>query len=356
MTAPTANARTVARALEEEARSLLALLDEGQKEAVFFPLDDTATRTDWGYFPRRFHGLSLAALDHWQQKHVHRLLAAALSLHTYATVTSIIALDNVLDLLEGYSRPEVRDPARYYLSIFGTPGDKAWAFQFEGHHVSVNFSIVNGEVVSATPFFLGSNPAELHHNGRRAWRLLSEEEDAARELLTLFDRDQLQRVVISDVAPPDFVLMNAPTVPQTMLPGEIRGVPSTNEAFDRMTPEQKERLRFTLDAPAGFAAASMNRAQQERLAALLAVYLERLPGELAVLERARIGTRLGEIHFAWAGSTAASGPHYYRVQGPGLLVEFDNTQDNANHRHACWRNPANDFGGDLLRQHLSGAH
>lgn len=356
MTAPSQTAKAVARAIEEEALTLVGLLDEGQKEALFFPLDDEGTRTDWGYFPRRFHGLPLAALDHWQQKHVHRLLAAALSLHTYTTVTSIIALDNVLDVLEGRARPEVRDPARYYLSLFGTPGDKAWAWQFEGHHVSLSISIVNGEVVSATPFFLGSNPAELHHNGRRAWRLLAEEEDAARDLLTLLDREQLQQAVISDVAPPDFVLMNAPRVPQSMLPGEIRGVPSTNEAFDRLSTEEKERLRFRLDAPAGIAPAALNRGQQERLAALLAVYIDRLPEELAVIERARIGTHLGEIHFAWAGSTQVKHPHYYRIQGPGILIEFDNTQDNANHRHAVWRNPANDFGGDLLREHLSASH
>lgn len=356
MTSHAGNARTLARAFEGEARALLALLDEGQKEALCFPVEDEALRTDWGYFPRRFHGLPLAALDHWQQKHVHRLLAAALSLHTYATVTSIVALDNVLDLLEDRSRPEVRDPARYYLALFGSPGDKAWAWQFEGHHVSINISVVNGEVVSATPFFLGANPAELHHNGRRAWRLLSEEEDAARDLLTLLDREQLQRTLISDVAPPDFVLMNAPRVPKTMLPGEIRGVPTTNEAFDRMTKEEKERLRFDLEAPAGIAAATLNPGQQERLATLLAVYIDRLPGDLAVLERARIGTRLGEIHFAWAGSTQERHPHYYRIQGPGILIEFDNTQDNANHRHAVWRNPANDFGGDLLRGHLAASH
>jgi hypothetical protein len=342
--------------MAEAAQDLLHALSPEQRSALSFPVNDDATRRDWGYFPRRFHGLRLGAMDHKQQKLAHFLVSTGLSLQAYARVGVIISLDNVLDLLEDRSRPEVRDPARYFLSIYGDPAEPHWAWQFEGHHVSINVTIVDGQVVSATPLFLGSNPAEVGHGSFPVVRVMGEEQDAALELFGSLNDDQRTTALIAPQAPPDFVLMNAPRVPETMVPGSVEGPAVTMAMFQDYPSEDAERVRFDINRPAGIFTSQLQPAQQERFRTLLDVYLDRLPPALAALERARHTATSSEIAFAWAGEAAPRRPHYYRIQGPNLLIEYDNTQDDANHIHAVWRDPANDFGEDALRTHLAGHH
>jgi hypothetical protein len=318
-----------------------------------FRLDDGAVRTDWGYFPRNFHGLAFGAMDAKQQKLAHRLVSYALSLHAYAKVTTIIALDNVLDVIEGRAISAIRDPGRYFLSIYGDPASPPWAFQFEGHHVSLNFTLGANGVVSPTPLFLGSNPAEIEHGGAPIVRVCGEEEDAGRELLLSLDIGQRAKAVICEEAPPDFVLMNAPRVPERMVTGEAFALAQIRQRFDEMSATQKQTLTFERARAAGLPAGAMTAAQRERLDALLAVYIDRLPDDLARIQRAKIGAAgVEKVHFAWAGSERRREGHYYRLQGPTLLVEYDNTQDGANHVHAVWRDPDGDFGSDILRTHM----
>jgi len=149
------------------------------------------------------------------------------------------------------------------------------------------------------------------------------------------------------------VLSNAARVPETCLPGDV-APPILQRLFAQVPLDQKQALRFDLAQPSGLRASTMNGAQRSLLSALIDVYVDRLPEALAEMERARID--IDSVHFAWAGEDRPRRPHYYRLQGPSFVVEYDNTQDEANHIHAVWRSPAGDFGFDLLREHVSRDH
>jgi hypothetical protein len=288
-----------------------------------------------------------------QQKAAHAFVACALSLPAYARVCSIMALESVLNLLEERRGDAVRDPGRYFVSIFGSPAGETWGWRLEGHHVVLNYAVVGQELVSATPLFLGANPAEVRHGAAPVLRPCGEEEDIARELVTSLDPAQRDAAVISAQAPPDFVLTNVGVVPEACLPGEAAPLPFLPR-FDGLSDSQKQALKYDRSSPKGLAAAHMTPSQRENLAALVAVYLDRLPEPLAALERDRVD--LHDIHFAWAGGLERREGHYYRLQGTSFLVEYDNTQDGANHVHAVWRDSLRDFGLDPLRSHSSQSH
>lgn len=341
--------------MAEAASAFLDALDADQRAKATFDFADAKQRTDWAYFPRNHPGLPLLEQDARQQKLLHKLLTHALSLHAYGKVTSIMALESVLNRLEGRQADAVRDPGRYFISVFGAPGDDRWGWRFEGHHVCLNFTIADGEVASATPLFLGANPAEVIHGQTTILRPCGEEEDAARELMAMLGPELRLEALLAEVAPPDFVLMNLPVVPQSMLPGEAGALPQVQERFDELTSEERETLRFELARPRGVAAAEMDAKQLHVLSELIDVYVSRLNEPLASAERAKVA--VGDLSFAWAGiMMKRRQPHYYRIQGPSFLVEYDNTQNDANHIHAVWRNPDGDFGGDALRGHLAREH
>lgn len=195
--------------------------------------------------------------------------------------------------------------------MFNAPSAERWGWRFEGHHVCLNFTIVAGELVSPTPIFLGANPAEVRHGAAPVTRPCGEEEDAARELLLSLDRDQRRAAVLCDTAPPDFVMSNAPLVPESCLPGDLAS-PLLAPMFKSMTAADQEALRYVLVAPRGLPAGAMNDAQRKLLFELIAVYVERLPEPLAQIEWKRIA--LDTVHFAWAGEEKPRRPHYYRLQ------------------------------------------
>jgi hypothetical protein len=195
--------------------------------------------------------------------------------------------------------------------LFNAPSAERWGWRFEGHHVCLNFTIVAGELVSPTPIFLGANPAEVRHGAAPVTRPCGEEEDAARELLLSLDRDQRRAAVLCDTAPPDFVMSNAPLVPESCLPGDLAS-PLLAPMFKSMTAADQEALRYVLVAPRGLPAGAMNDAQRKLLFELIAVYVERLPEPLAQIEWKRIA--LDTVHFAWAGEEKPRRPHYYRLQ------------------------------------------
>jgi hypothetical protein len=353
----TAAATSTAARMTEAAAALLDALDPQQRARASFDFDDLAERTSWAYFPRAHAGLPLHEMDIREQKLAHALISSALSLHAYAKVTAIMALENVLNLIEGRRLDAARDPGRYFVGVFGSPGPDRWAWRLEGHHVSLNFTIVNGDLVSPTPIFLGANPAEVRHGHGPVVRPCGEEAQVARELLASLDAAQHDVATICRVAPPDFVLMNLPIVPDKMLPGEAGALPVIQRAFDAMSQEHRQALRFERAHPHGLPATRLNTPQRDLLSALIDVYVERLPQDLASIERAKI-ERAGieAVHFAWAGEQKRGAGHYYRLHGPSFLVEYDNTQDGANHVHAVWRDPDGDFGVDLLRQHVRQGH
>jgi hypothetical protein len=355
-TASDTNATAAARRITEALSELLAALDDQQRAKVGYAFDD-AQRVDWAYFPRNHPGLPLQEMDLRQQKLTHALVAGSLSLPAYAKVTSIMALESVLNLLEERKADAVRDPGRYFVSVYGAPGGDRWSWRFEGHHVCLNFTFAGGELLAPTPIFFGANPAEVRHGHSLVTKPCAEEEDAGRELLLSLDTAQKRRAVICDTAPPDFILMNVPYVPDVCLPGEAATRIQNILRFDLLTEEQRQALRFARTEPLGVAAAELSGRPRELLSQLIDVYVERLPGALAAVEREAIDRAgIDGIHFAWAGDESASGGHYYRLQGPSFLVEYDKTQDEANHTHAVWRDMARDFGGDPLRSHLAREH
>jgi hypothetical protein len=353
-----------AKLMTEAAGAFLDALTPEQRAAVTYALADDAEMRRWAYFPSDFHGLALGAMDARQQKLAHALVASGLSLHAYAKLTSIAALDNVLDVLEGRRRSAVRDPARYFVSVFGSPAESAWAWRFEGHHISLHFAIADSAVVSPTPIFFGSNPADVEHHGRLGSRAIlrpcGEEEDLGRELLLSLDDDRRRVAVVHDVAPPDIVLMDLPSVPDVrefeLTPG-LAGVGRGMLRVEGMTRQTKDAVRFARARPIGLPAAAMDADQRVLLEALIDAYVDRLPEDLAASERALLERQgIDGVHFAWAGGERRREGHYYRLQGGTFIVEYDNTQDGANHVHAVWRDAVRDFGGDTLRRHLRHAH
>jgi hypothetical protein len=289
-----------------------------------------------------------------------------------------MGLENVLDQVEGWQvgwgRERGRDPQLYWLRVFGDPeGPGPWSWRFGGHHVSLNLLVVDGEVQATTPCFLGADPAESPLLGPHPLRPLAGAEDLARDLVRSLDEAQAGRALLTGTAPVDIVGGN-----RSRLGDGDQVVPLPDIWRDRFTdprlaerveamhrgaeetagvrPEDDEAVRLTA-RPKGVPAADLTPAQQEQLRALLGVYLGRIPDELADREAAKFaGARLGGVHFAWAGGTERRQPHYYRLQGPRLLVEYDNTQREVNHVHTVWRDPEGDFGFDALRQHVREAH
>jgi hypothetical protein len=301
--------------MSEAALALLAALGRGGGEPARLDYEDPE-RISWHYTPRERRGVSIAEMDRAQAKATHRLLAAVLSPAAHARVAAIAGLEDVLDEIEGGRRG--RHAGDYWAAIFGDPKGDRWGWRFEGHHVSVNISVAGGRI-SATPFFLGANPATVGDDGGTVLRPLGPEEDLAYDLLASLDGDQRERAVVSDAAPED------------ILTGE------------------RPWAETALGAPAGLAGAELRPEQRRRLRALAATYPKRLTVDLARSRLIDLDGQLDALHFAWAGDQRRrpGAAHYYRLQGPTFLVELDNTQNGANHVHSVWRDRQDDFGGGL---------
>lgn len=346
--------------MADAAAALLDALDATERERALLAFGDEAQRTDWAYYPRAHAGLPMHDMDMRQQKAAHRLLAVSLALPAYAKTCAVMSLESVLNEIEQRRGDAVRDPGRYFFSFFGEPGAAAWGWRFEGHHVCLNFTCIGDDVVSATPLFLGANPAEVRHGDAAVLRPCGEEEDAARALLDMLDAGQRGIAAVSDAAPPDFVLTNMPRVPEEARPGEFlpreefvrrNAAPAWAAFAPHAAPVAWSRAR-----PIGIASSFLDARQRAALDALVAVYIDRLPEPMASRERERLAGGAGELHFAWAGSLRRREGHYYRIHGPAFLAEYDNTQDGANHVHAVWRDPDRDFGYDALRAHHAAHH
>ena len=300
------------------ARAFLDSLSPDLKQKAQFPLD-ADERMNWFYTPVPRKGLTLNEMNEAQRTAAMNLLRAGLSEKGYTRAQTIRALEDVLVELGG--NPKVRDKGLYYFSVFGEPGPKStWGWRYEGHHISQNWTIVNGNAMATTPQFFGANPAEVRQGSRKGTRAIAEEEDLAFELLRSLDAAQQKTAIIDAKAPNDILTTNT----REAAIQEDRGL-----AHAQMNATQKALLLKLIESNA---AAQPEAVARERLAKLRAAGLD-------------------AVKFAWMGPAEKGQGHYYRVQGPTFIIEFDNTQNDANHIHLVWRDFKGDWGRDLLAEH-----
>ena len=319
--------------MTECANRLLAALDDNQRGRATFPFESDE-RMNWHFIPDNTNlaidrlgvrkGLTLRDMSPYQRHLAGALLAAGLSQTGYIKAVTIMSLEEVLRVMEG-DAGEHRNPEKYYFSIFGTPSDSStWGYRVEGHHVSQNYTVVNGKVLGG-PSFFGANPAEVRQGPRKGLRVLAAEDDLGFDLIQALD-EPLQKVAIVD----------ADAYPEILTAAS-----------------RKAALK---GQPSGISAAKMTSNQFDALVALVEEYAHNVPDELAKHRMEQLNQAGRNIFFAWAGGTKPGNPHYYRVQTPAFLIEMDDTQDNANHIHSVWRDFEGDFGQDLLKQHYSASH
>jgi len=316
---PSAWAHTASEEMRAAADHWLSSLTAEQRSKATFEFGATE-RENWHFIPRDRKGLPLKEMTPAQQHLAHALLASGMSQRGYVKATTIMSLEEILKDIEKGSGP-VRDPERYFVSIFGEPSPtKAWGWRVEGHHLSVNFTIVDEGHIASTPSFFGSNPGEVREGPRRGLRVLSSEEDMGRELARSLSAPQLTVALISETAPNDIVT-------------------STNRHLSPLS-------------PAGLAVGQMNAKQKDSVKALVREFVLCHRPEIAEMDMKRIDQAgWNKIHFAWAGSLEPGQAHYYRLQGPTFIMEYDDTQNKANHIHTVWRDFNRDFGDDILARH-----
>ncbi len=305
------------------ANSFLAALDPQQKGKAVIPFSDPE-RMRWFYTPVERKGLTLGEMAPYQRHLASALLAAGLSQAGYIKAVTIMSLEEVLRVMENNGRIR-RDPENYHFSIFGAPSDSGtWGYRVEGHHVSQNYTVTDGQVVDG-PSFFGSNPAEVREGPRKGLRVLAREDDLGFTLMHALDEPQQKAAIVDPKAYADILTVNSRTA-------ALKGQPS------------------------GLGAGKLNARQFDALRALAELYASNLPVEIAGRRMQQIDKAARNVWFAWAGGTRPGDPHYYRLQTESFLIEFDMTQDNANHIHSVWRDFGGDFGGDLLRAHYDSSH
>ena len=311
-------AHTTAEEMTTAANRFLISLTPEQREKVEYSFEGKE-RTNWQFIPMERTGLAFKEMKPHQQHLAMVLMQSVFSHRGASKALNIMMLEQILHEMENQS-PK-RDPSLYHFYIFGKPSTtKTWGWRFEGHHLSVSVTIVDGHHVVGTPSFYGANPAVVRQGPHKGLRVLHQEEDLGRELVKSLDAEQKQIAVFSETAPPDVI--NGPG-----------------------------RKAAALE-PQGLSAKKMNKAQRQVLMEIVREYVQNLRPELAREDMKKIreaGT--GKIHFAWAGNLEPGKGHYYRVQGPTFVMEYDNTQNDANHVHCVWRDLQNDFGEDLLKKH-----
>jgi hypothetical protein len=306
------------------AQNLLADLSAEQKAKAQFQFTD-AERKNWHFIPRPRKGLPLKEMTQPQRLLVQALLATGLSSRGYEKAVTVMSLEEVLAEMEKNKKGGFpRDPENYYISIFGEPSlDGVWGWRYEGHHLSFNFALAGDGVASMTPSFFGTNPAEVRDGPRKGLRVLGTEEDLGYELLRSLNDEQKKAAVILAEAPKDII-----------------NIPGRSDT----KPEGLPQSKMTAD-------------QQKVLEHIIKTYIFRNRPGVASDDWEKIQKAgLDKVDFAWAGGFEPGQGHYYRVQGPTFVLEFDNTQNDANHVHTIWRDFENDFGSDPLLEHYKEAH
>ncbi len=310
-------------AIAAAAGAFLAALPADLQRAATFAVSDKE-RQNWHYVPRGREGVPLKQMSRAARAAAHELMKTSLSAVGYGKAVNIFRLEDVLRRIETFGLG--RDPDNYAFTVFGTPGPGApWGWRLEGHHLSLNFTLVPGKPVAVTPAFFGANPAEVRSGPLQGLRTLAREEDLARTLAEGTDARQRARMLIGGQSLGDIV----------------------------SGPGRTERLTTF----AGLPLTDMTGDQRILALRLVEEYARNMRAELAEAELRRLReTGVEQLHFAWAGPLERGKAHYYRLHGPTLLIEYDNTQNDANHIHSVWHDPKNDFGLDLLRAHYERGH
>lgn len=310
----------------EKANKFLTTLDEKLKAKTQYPYEDDE-RFNWWFVPRSRNGLPFSDMNAQQSAAAMELIKASMSTQGYQKASGILSLESILRDVEGRDQSDsYRNSQNYYFTIFGTPSAKdPWGWRIEGHHLSLNFSSVDGVIESSTPSFMGANPAIVPKGPERGKAVLRQETDLGFMLVNSLSADQLKVARFSDRAPFDII---------------------TSNARKAHTPEPKG-LSYTL----------LTDAQKKIFHQLLDVYVKNYQFGFAekLMEKIK-KAGLENLSFAWAGSLQPGSGHYYRIQGPMLLIEYDNTQNNANHVHSVVRDLTNDFAEDILREHYQKNH
>ncbi|MEN2283484.1 DUF3500 domain-containing protein [Algoriphagus sp. SE2] len=305
---------------DNSATNFLDSLSQNQKEKAMYPFDDL-TKTKWHYLPSTMFqraGISLAELNDSQTELFQELLQSSLSETGYQKANRIIDLENVLRALSGDTI--MRDPGKYYIAFYGNPvKDSLWAWSFEGHHISLNFTVLN-DTVAIAPRFFGANPAIIPSGPRKGEKTLENEEELGLQLINSLNQDQKSKAIFRESSPFEIATANS--------------------------------IEVNPLSPVGIKFNELNNDQQKTFLKLIDEYIKTIPEDLAKERMTNIQKEeLGEIRFGWAGATIIGEGHYYRIQGKSFLIEFDNTQTNANHIHTVWRDFDGDFGKDLIKEH-----
>ena len=321
----TANAvESVVQDMQKAAAEFLDALSPELQAKATYPLNDEE-RINWHFVPKTGErmGVVLTDLNKVQEIKLAELLATSLSAKGHDKVNKIMDLESVLYILEGANH---RDPELYYTTIFGTPSTNgSWGWRYEGHHLSLNFAVANGKLLATAPNFWGANPARVPVGPTTGQRTLKGEEFLARAFVKSLNAKQLKQAMIADAAPRDIYT-------------------------------SAEKSVSPLDPP-GISVSQLNKKQIFGLTRVIQEYLSNMPGDVAADRWDKL-TKAGldKITFAWAGPTDLGEAHYYRIQGPSFLIEYDNIQNDANHIHAVWREFKGDFGRDILAEHHKHDH
>ncbi len=309
--------------MTEAANRFLAALGPEQRAKATFKFEDDE-RMNWHFVPRERKGLPLREMTPYQKHLASALLSAGLSQTGYIKAVTIMSLEDVLRIIEKDSG-EHRNPEKYYFSVFGTPSETdSWGYRVEGHHFSQNYTVVNGSVTDG-PSFFGANPAEVRQGPRKGLRTLAAEDDLGLDMIQSLDLSQRKIAIVHPTAYSDILT--------------------------------KDSRKAALEGqPSGLSASKLNARQFDILRALMEEYARNMPGQLAQRREEQIQRAGKNIYFAWSGGVNQGDPHYYRVQTASFLIEFDDTQDAANHIHSVWRDFAGDFGADLLKLHYETGH
>lgn len=312
--------RAFSDGLIDATKNFLDTLTPDERAKAVLPFN-SEERLNWHFVPKERLGVSFAALDERRRALVLDILRAGLSEHGFTVAETIRSLELVLREME---KAEHRDPERYFVLVFGEPSDKAaWSLRYEGHHLSFNWTYVDGKLISSSPQFLGANPAEVRINGpMKGTRALAPAEDIARLLIGMTRDQQRATAIIAAEAPNDILTSNA---------REVSILEDLGLAYSSMEAPQQGVLMTLIDEVARIQPPAISQARLDKIRA----------------------AGLDNIKFAWMGSVDPGQRHYYRIQGPTFLIEYDNTQNGANHVHLVWRDFENDFGRDVLKEHYA---
>jgi hypothetical protein len=307
-------------AMARAANDFLKSLDDAQRTRVRFAFD-SEERFNWHFVPRVRKGLPLKEMTPAQRDAALALLKTGLSTAGFSRAETIRSLELVLRAMENR---ESRDPDMYFFSIFGSPGEASWAWRYEGHHAAQNWTIVRGKAIATSPAFFGASPAVVLDGPMKGTRALAAEADLAWALLEGLAGSSRAAAIVSPTAPADILTGNSRTAAMQ---------DNTGLQVREMSAKERGLLMALLEAHAGRQAPAL---AAERLARIKAAGID-------------------HIRFAWMGAAtrAAGDGHYYRIQGPTFLIEYDNVQNNANHQHVVWRDFKGDFGDDLLGMHYA---